>query len=121
MIGYLYFLWHNREVSYRAALHMTVSHRQTQLYQSRGLDLQKWQARIEAANALRAEIKSVADEYDVDWDETMDQVSDSVYRALRDERKKRRSRDGGEDGREEEDDNDGDVDGAKGKEPAKKE
>jgi calcium uniporter protein, mitochondrial len=92
MIGYLYFLWHNREVSYRAALHLTVSHRQSQLYAARGFDAQKWQNLIDDANALRKEIKLIANEYDVDWDETKDSVSEAVHRALRDERRKQKRR-----------------------------
>lgn len=65
MIGYLWFLYHNREVSYRSALNLTVSKRQNTLYEQKGFDVQKWENLIEEANALRKEIKSVADEYDV--------------------------------------------------------
>jgi hypothetical protein len=101
MLGYLYFLWHNREVSYRAALHMTVSHRQTQLYTARGFDAQKWQNLIDDANALRKEIKIIANEYDVEWDETKDSVSETVHQALREERKKQKSKDDQDDEKEE--------------------
>lgn len=104
MLGYLYFLWHNREVSYRAALHLTVSHRQSQLYAARGFDAQKWQNLIDDANALRKEIKLIANEYDVDWDETKDSVSETVHKALRDERKKQKRKiDSEEEDQEEED------------------
>ncbi len=113
MIGYLYFLWHNREVSYRAALHLTVSHRQSQLYASRGFDAQKWQNLIDEANSLRREIKIIANEYDVEWDETKDSVSETVHQALREERKKHKSDEDKED--EEEEDRE-----AKGKEKGKK-
>ena len=78
MIGYLWFLYHNREVSYKAALNLTVSRRQNSLYQARGFDLRKWEALIEEANALRKEIKIVADEYDVEWDEKADEISEEV-------------------------------------------
>lgn len=91
MLGYLYFLWHNREVSYRAALHLTVSHRQSQLYAARGFDMQKWQNLIDEANSLRKEIKVIANEYDVEWDETKDEVSETVHEALREERQKQKS------------------------------
>lgn len=97
MIGYLYFLWHNREVSYRAALHMTVSQRQSQLYASRGFDMQKWQNLIDEANSLRKEIKTIANEYDVEWDETKDEVSKTVHQALREERQKQKSKEDKED------------------------
>jgi hypothetical protein len=113
MLGYLYFLWHNREVSYRAALHLTVSHRQNQLYTSRGFDLNKWQNLIDDANALRKEIKAVANEYDVEWDEMSDNVSETVHKALRRERQKQRSKD------DKDDDDEGDNE-AKGKETSKK-
>jgi len=101
MLGYLYFLWHNREVSYRAALHLTVSHRQSQLYASRGFDAQKWQNLIDEANALRKEIKTIANEYDVEWDETKDKVSETVHQALREERQKQKSKEDKEDKEEE--------------------
>ncbi|KAI4120614.1 MAG: hypothetical protein LQ338_006890, partial [Usnochroma carphineum] len=89
--GYLWFLYHNREVSYRAALNLTISRRQTKLYQARGFDLQRWENLIEEGNALRKEIKQVASEYDVEWDERADERDESVTEALkrdRDEKKK---------------------------------
>jgi hypothetical protein len=69
MLGYLWFLYHNREVSYRSALNLTVSRRQTVLYEKHKFDMRKWENLIEEANALRKEIKAIADEYDVEWDE----------------------------------------------------
>ena len=112
MIGYLWFLYHNREVSYRAALNLTVTRRQNALYQARGFDLQKWEAMIEEANALRKEIKIVANEYDVDWDEKKDEGSEEVHDALKEERNKAKKSEDAED--------DGDDDGSKGKEKSGK-
>lgn len=89
MIGYLYFLWHNREVSYRSALHATVSHQQNRLYTSRGFDIGTWESLVEEANTLRKEVKKVAEEYDVDWNEMHDEASEVVHEALRKERKKK--------------------------------
>lgn len=43
---------------------------------------------IEEANALRKEIKNVADEYDVEWDEKADEGSEDVHDALKEERRK---------------------------------
>jgi len=111
MLGYLWFLYHNREVSYRAALNLTVSRRQNALYQQKGFDLQKWEALIEEANALRREIKQVANEYDVEWDERQEEGSEEVYDALKEERDKRKKKNKGDD----EDDGD-----SKGKEKSKK-
>ncbi|KAG0652949.1 Calcium uniporter [Hyphodiscus hymeniophilus] len=91
MLGYLWFLYHNREVSYQSALNLTVSRRQNALYQARGFDLRKWERLIEEANALRKEIKIVADEYDVEWDEKSDEISEEVHDALKEERDKSKS------------------------------
>jgi calcium uniporter protein, mitochondrial len=91
MGGYLWFLYHNREVSYRSALNFTISRRQTKLYQQKGFDMPRWEALIEEGNALRREIKSVAAEYDVEWDERADEQDREVTKALkkdRDENKK---------------------------------
>ncbi|RMZ92062.1 hypothetical protein DV736_g697, partial [Chaetothyriales sp. CBS 134916] len=71
--GYMWFLWHNREVSYRQAMQITISRRQSRMYELKGLDLHKWETLLEEANAIRREIKSVASEYDVEWDEREDE------------------------------------------------
>ena len=110
MIGYLWFLYHNREVSYRSALNLTVSKRQNALYEKRGFDLQKWENLIEEANALRKEVKSVADEYDVEWNEKKDEMTEEVHDALREERKKAKRK--GKD--EDEDDDDAGKEKEKG-------
>lgn len=44
---------------------------------------------IEEGNALRREIKAVANEYDIEWDELEDE-KDEVSHALRKEREKKR-------------------------------
>lgn len=82
MGGYLWFLYNNREVSYRSALNLTISRRQTKLYEQRSFDLQRWEALIDEGNALRKEIKKVAAEYDVLWDEKADEQDEQVTRAL---------------------------------------
>ncbi|KAI9814642.1 MAG: hypothetical protein M1827_003198 [Pycnora praestabilis] len=86
MCGYLWFLYHNREVSYRAALNLSISRRQNKLYQAKGFDLQKWEALIDEGNALRREIKAVANEYDVEWDEMSDEQDERVKEALKTDR-----------------------------------
>ncbi|USW52030.1 Putative calcium uniporter protein [Septoria linicola] len=87
--GYMWFLYHNREVSYKSAMNYTVSRRQAQLYQNKGFDLPKWEMLVEEGNRLRREVKMVAEEYDVDWDETKDEGDEKVREALRKERKKK--------------------------------
>ncbi|KAF2151063.1 hypothetical protein K461DRAFT_328504 [Myriangium duriaei CBS 260.36] len=101
--GYMWFLYHNREVSYRAAMNLTVSRRQSKLYAEKGFDLRKWEGLVEEGNRLRREIKMVADEYDTEWDES-EEGGEEVKEALREERKKEKregkkeDRDGGEEG-----------------------
>ncbi|KAI4185126.1 MAG: hypothetical protein LQ346_005970 [Caloplaca aetnensis] len=103
--GYLWFLYHNREVSYRAALNLTISRRQTKLYNARGFDLQRWESLIEEGNSLRKEIKQVASEYDVEWDERADEKDEKVTQALKVDRDAKKGRKGGDrkKGKEDED------------------
>ncbi|KAI0406350.1 hypothetical protein F4802DRAFT_558904 [Xylaria palmicola] len=94
MGGYLWFLFISRDLSYQAALKITVSRRQNVLYQARGFEPQKWEALVFDANALRREIRIVAEEYDVDWDETRDLGGEEVREVLERENSKRKRRDG---------------------------
>ncbi|KAF1936150.1 hypothetical protein EJ02DRAFT_459776 [Clathrospora elynae] len=87
--GYMWFLYHNREVSYRSAMNFTVSRRQHKLYSQYNFDLRKWEILIEDGNALRKEIKAVANEYDVEWDELQEEKDEKVAEALKDDRKKK--------------------------------
>ncbi|EED24475.1 conserved hypothetical protein [Talaromyces stipitatus ATCC 10500] len=103
MGGYAWFLYHNREISYRSALDFTVNRRQQKLYQARGIDLQVWESLIEEANALRREIKTVAEEYDVDWDERGDEEDERVTEALKHERRQKERREEAERKQEKED------------------
>ncbi len=104
--GYLWFLYHNREVSYRSALNLTISRRQKKLYQARGFDLQKWEGLVEEGNALRKEIKNIAREYDVDWDETLDEKHEKVKEVLKEVREQKKSEKGGKGKKEDDDDDD---------------
>ncbi|KAI9741279.1 MAG: hypothetical protein M1834_002996 [Cirrosporium novae-zelandiae] len=98
--GYMWFLAHNREISYRSAMNYTVSRTQNKLYEAKGLSIAKWESLIEEGNALRREIKAVANEYDVDWDEQADEKDETVKEALKNERDKNKNSG-------EEEDNDG--------------
>ncbi|KAH7135963.1 hypothetical protein B0J11DRAFT_519616 [Dendryphion nanum] len=95
--GYVWFLWHNREVSYRSAMNFTISKRQAKLYSERNFNLDKWQALVDEGNTLRKEIKAVAQEYDVEWDEMADEKDENVRVALKEERE-RKKKEGKEDG-----------------------
>lgn len=86
-------------------MNLTVSRRQSQLYAAKGFDVAKWEGLVEEGNRLRREIKLVAEEYDVDWDESSE-ANEKVSEALRKERK-RKSNDEGEE--------DDDEDSGKGK------
>ncbi|ORY12806.1 hypothetical protein BCR34DRAFT_511909 [Clohesyomyces aquaticus] len=99
--GYVWFLYHNREVSYKSAMNFTISRRQSKLYSEKGFDLRKWEALVEDGNALRKEIKAIANEYDVEWDETKDEQDEKVTEALRKDREKKKN--GGKDEEKEDD------------------
>ncbi|KAF3070651.1 Calcium uniporter protein 6, mitochondrial [Daldinia childiae] len=88
MGGYLWFLFISRDLSYQAALKITVSRRQNILYQERGFDPQKWEVLLHDVNALRREIRTVAEEYDVDWDEMTDLGGEDVKEVLENEERK---------------------------------
>ena len=90
--GYCWFLYHNREVSYRSALEFTISRRQSKLYQAKGFDLAKWEALVEEGNQLRKEIKAIAEEYDEDWDEKVDEQDEKVSRALKEHRDEKKDK-----------------------------
>ncbi|GAB7363783.1 hypothetical protein MBLNU230_g4351t1 [Neophaeotheca triangularis] len=102
--GYLWFLYHNREVSYRSAMNFTVSRQQAKLYEQKGFNVQNWEHLMDEGNRLRREIKMVADEYDVEWDESMDAGDKKVTEALRKERKKKDKRDEDDGDRKKDDD-----------------
>ncbi|RYP27344.1 hypothetical protein DL767_007716 [Monosporascus sp. MG133] len=95
MGGYLWFLFISRDLSYQAALKITVSRRQNILYQARGFDPQKWEALVHDANALRREIRTIAEEYDVDWDEMSDLGGEDVVEVLeKEEQREKKGRSG---------------------------
>lgn len=91
-------------MSYRSALNLTISRRQTALYQAKGFELQRWESLIEEGNSLRNEIKAVAKEYDVDWDETIDEKDEKVTNALKKVRDKKKAERNGKDKKDDEDD-----------------
>lgn len=85
----MWFLYHNREVSYRSAMNFTISRRQSKLYHQYNFDVRKWEVLIEDGNALRKEIKAIANEYDVEWDELKEEKDEKVAEALRKDRRKK--------------------------------
>lgn len=111
MGGYLWFLFISKDLSYKAAMNITVSKRQNALYQERGFNLSKWEYLVQEANMLRHEVKIIASEYDVDWDEMKDLGGHEVKEALEKEEKKK--------GKEDDEDDD-DDDNGNGKEKERK-
>lgn len=75
-------------------MNITISRRQSKLYNEKGFDLENWQTLIEDANALRKEIKMIADEYDVEWKEIDDERNEKVVEALRKDRRKKENGNG---------------------------
>ncbi|PHH91773.1 hypothetical protein CDD83_10341 [Cordyceps sp. RAO-2017] len=125
MGGYLWFLFISRDLSYKAAMNVTVTRRQNALYQERGFDPQKWEQLVHEANMLRREVRLAATEYDVEWDEMADLGGEEVRQALEQEskdgeekkkkKKKTKRHDGDEEEENEEDeDDDGEDDGHHG-------
>lgn len=86
-------------------MNITISRRQSKLYNEKGFNLENWQTLIEDANALRKEIKMIADEYDVEWKEIDDERNEKVVEALR---KDRRKKENGNGKRSKDDDHDDD-------------
>lgn len=101
MGGYLWFLYISKDLSYKAAMNITVSRRQNALYEEKGFDLERWEQLVQEANALRREIKVIAIEYDVDWDEAKD-VGQDVMDVLDEERSKKKERDRSEEKKKDE-------------------
>ena len=106
MGGYLWFLFISRELSYQAALKITVSRRQAALYQARGFDADVWEVLVQDANDLRREVRKVAEEYDIEYDEAKDLGSEKMVEVLEKEEKKQRKKQQDKDEEEEDDDDD---------------
>jgi hypothetical protein len=90
-------------------MNFTISRRQQKLYAQHNFDLRKWEVLIDDGNTLRKEIKAVANEYDVEWDELQDEKDEKVAEALRKERKKKKE------GKKDKDDDDDEPRGNKDK------
>ena len=85
-------------------MNLTISRRQNKLYQAKGFELQRWETLTDEANALRKEIKAVAREYDVDWDETVDERDEKVTEALKEIRDEKKTQNGDKEKKKDDDD-----------------
>ncbi|KAJ1028811.1 hypothetical protein NDA16_001976 [Ustilago loliicola] len=81
--GYIWFLIHNREVSYRAVLNETTSRRQQKLYIEKGFNVERYQELIEEVKDLRKTIKKVAEDYDLEWDQGETKAGKQNKKALK--------------------------------------
>ncbi|KAJ6072650.1 hypothetical protein N7467_010735 [Penicillium canescens] len=104
MGGYLWFLYHNREISYKSALDFTISARQKKLYQLHKVDLQLWESLIDEGNSLRREIKNIAAEYDAEWNERADEQDRRVTEVLKSERRQKNNKQHESDDKDDKDD-----------------
>ncbi|KIJ64799.1 hypothetical protein HYDPIDRAFT_28160 [Hydnomerulius pinastri MD-312] len=62
--GYLWFLYHGRQVSYSSVLDHSISARREALYASKGLDIDRWMDLVSEQKRLRREIRTIAEDYD---------------------------------------------------------
>ena len=80
--SYLWFLWHNRDVSYRSVLTETTSKRQRKLYAERGFEIERYNDLVAESIALRKAIKRVASDYGLEWDQGDTELGRTAERAL---------------------------------------
>jgi hypothetical protein len=66
ILGYLWFLYQGRDVSYSSVLNRSVSARREALYKARGLDIERWLDLISEAKSLKKEISLIKEDYDED-------------------------------------------------------
>ena len=122
IVGYGWFLYHNRDVSYSSVLHTTATIRQQRLYKEKGFDLVKYRDLIEDGKQLRKEIKAIASEYSVAWSEAEDKhISDSdgeATKVLMKEHSKDETR--RKTKREEDEEDDGEINGSNESPPTKR-
>ncbi|EAU83887.2 hypothetical protein CC1G_11981 [Coprinopsis cinerea okayama7 len=64
ILGYLWFLYQGREVSYSSVLAQSISRRRDALYRSKGLDIAKWEELVSERRALKKEIGRIAEDYE---------------------------------------------------------
>jgi calcium uniporter protein, mitochondrial len=67
IVGYLWFLYHNRDVSYRSVFQQTTTRRQNLLYQKNGFDEDQWNELVAEGKKLGREIKAIGEQYGVKW------------------------------------------------------
>ncbi|OCH91170.1 hypothetical protein OBBRIDRAFT_729311 [Obba rivulosa] len=93
ILGYLWFLYQGREMSYSSILHHSISARREALYRERGLDIERWAELVREAKWLRREIARIAEDYDEHrWTEQAQKKQDAEDKEDREVRDARRVR-----------------------------
>ncbi|KZV75038.1 hypothetical protein PENSPDRAFT_647563 [Peniophora sp. CONT] len=64
ILGYLWFLYRGREVSYTSVLDSSIHNRRNALYESRGFDIERWNELLSEERMIRREISDIARDYD---------------------------------------------------------
>lgn len=67
VLGYSWFLYQGREVSYSSVMNTSVSRRRAQLYQTRGFDIDRWTDLVTEEKAVKREIAKIAQDYGLEW------------------------------------------------------
>lgn len=64
ILGYLWFLYQGREVSYSSVLAQSISKRRDTLYKTHGFDVERWMDLVGERKSLRKEIGRIAEDYE---------------------------------------------------------
>jgi hypothetical protein len=105
-VGYLWFLYHNRDVSYRSVFHQTTTRRLRILYQQRGFDEDQWNELVQEGKKLGREIRSLGEEYGVKWDPKAEATGRAEGILEKEDKKDKKVKKAQEKAKEEEDDDD---------------
>jgi len=84
IIGYLWFLYRGREVTYTSVLDNSIVTRRQALYHRRGFDIERWNELLAEERTLRKEIAQIARDYDRNSHEERESISSNDSRKVED-------------------------------------
>lgn len=67
ILGYSWFLYQGREVSYSSIMNSSISRRRSQLYESKGFDFDRWSDLVAEEKMIKREISRIAQDYGLEW------------------------------------------------------
>src|SRR5579859_4298772 len=102
--GYLWFLYHNRDVSYKSVFQQTTTRRQRLLYEQRGFDEEQWAELVSDSKRLGREIKEIGEQYGVRWNPKVEAHGRAEKILEKEERKDRKRKDAQSKDKEDDDD-----------------